>query len=295
MKVRCLSCGWDGDRKTDLPLNSEHPRPCPDCQAAVLVGPWLPTSSETTPSGIQIDFWDETRAEFPEATQRRRYLVNGEKFKSVTQYLGILDKPGIKFWVAELVAAGFNWQEQLKIEGRRGHVSHQMALDLLLGKRRSLSSLEPEHRPYGQAVMAWLLKRQPEVIAAERMVASIEHRFSGRFDLHAKLRGIPGSGRIDFKSKRKWPEDNKTGKRRPPYATEVMQLDMYEGGARESGYEEADYGMVVRLGPDGTFDETPFLLDPDRPRNLIAVDADLASAENAMAVGLETPELAVAA
>jgi len=292
VKVRCLTCGWDGERKSDLPLNVPHPKRCSRCDGEVLTGPWLPDSSETTPSGYRIEFWDEVRAEFPEARQRRRYLVNDKKLQSVTHFTGLLDKPGVKFWVADLVRQGLDWQEELKRAARRGTVSHKVVLDLLTGTRRSLSSVEDEHRPYAQAVSAWILERQPKVIEAERMVASLEHGYSGRFDLHAELRGWTNAPRIDFKSKERWPIDRQTGKRRPPYETEVMQLDLYEIAAVESGYPAADFGLIVRLGPDGTYDETPFLLSPTRPLSLLDVDASVADAKMALRVGLDREPIA---
>lgn len=291
MKVRCVNCGWDGDRKTDLLPNTPHPLPCPKCKREVLAGSWLPNSTETTPSGFLIEFYDETRAEFPEATQTRRYLVDGKKLPSVTHLTGLLDKPGVKYWVADHVREGRDWQAELKRAQRRGIASHDVALDLVLGKRRSLSTVDPEHRPYAQAVSAWVLERQPKVIEAERMVASVKHGFSGRFDLHAELRGWPGAPRIDFKSKEKWPVDQ-DGRRRVPYESEVMQLDLYELAAVESGYESADFGLIVRLGPDGTYDETPFLLSHTRPLSLLDVDASVADAKRALRTGLDREPIA---
>lgn len=292
MKVRCLTCGWSGERKSELPLNAPHPKPCHDCGGPVLTGPWLPNSVETTPSGERIEFYDEFRAELPSASQKRRYLVNGYKLPSVTHYTGLLDKPALLWWVADLVRQGLDWQDEKKRAGRRGTAAHDVALDLLTGKRRSLSSVDDEHRPYAQAVSAWILERQPKVIEAERMVASSSYGYSGRFDLHAELRGYSGSARIDFKSKEKWPVDRQSGKRRPPYETEVMQLDLYEIAAVESGYPAADFGLIVRLGPDGTYDETPFLLSHTRPLSLLDVDASVADAKRALRTGLDREPIA---
>lgn len=292
MKVRCIHCGWSGERKSELPPNAPHPKPCHDCGGPVLTGPWLPNSAETTPSGERIEFYDEFRAEMPTVPQKRRYLVNSYKLPSVTHFTGLLDKPGVKFWVADLVRQGLDWQEELKRAARRGTVSHKVVLDLLTGTRRSLSSVDDEHRPYAQAVSAWILERQPKVIEAERMVASPSYGYSGRFDLHAELRGYSGSARIDFKSKEKWPVDRQSGKRRPPYETEVMQLDLYEIAAVESGYPAADFGLIVRLGPDGTYDETPFLLSHTRPLSLLDVDASVADAKRALRTGLDREPIA---
>ena len=291
MKVRCLTCGWDGNRKSELPLNAPQPKPCPKCDGVVLTGPWPPNSAETTPSGLRIEFWDERRAEIPTAEQKRRYLVDGKKLPSVTHFTGLLDKPGLLWWVADLVRQGLDWQDEKKRAGRRGTVTHQVALDLLTGKRRALSSVEEAHRPYAQAISAWILERQPEVIEAERMVASVEHGYSGRLDLHAELRGWDGAPRIDFKTKEKWPVDQ-DGHRRRPYETEVMQLDLYEIAAVESGYPAADFGLIVRLGPDGTYDESPFRLCPFRPLSLLDVAASVADARKALATGLEREPIA---
>lgn len=287
--VRCRTCFWTGTRATDAPLNSAHPKPCPSGHE-VTVGPWPPSAVETTPSGLEIAFWDSENVETGQP-QQRRYLVDGERFPSVTTILGILDKSDFLIpWAVRLAEQGVNWRDVRDEAGERGRATHQLVLDVLLGRQRNLSSLTEDHRPYGQAAMKWLMRRSPAVIEAERMVASVEHGYTGRFDLLCRLDA--DRVRVDFKTVTEW--KYRDGKRLPPYPENALQLDLYEPAARESGYEAADYGMVVRLGPDGTFDETPFDFDFDRGAAIRAAYTARSEAGSALRRG-PVPPLAVAA
>lgn len=301
--VRCKTAGcyWTGNRKTDLPDGAELPKPCPNGHPVVVGGP-PPTSVETTPSGIRIEFWDSENAETGQP-QTRRYLVNGERLPSATTILGILDKPALLDWAARLAREGLNWREVRDEAGDRGTNAHALVLDVVTGKRRNLASLPPDHRPYGMAAMSWVLRRGPKVIEAERMVASLKHGFSGRTDLLFE----DVDGRLvlaDHKTISGWhyrrdKDGVPTETKLPPYDENALQLDLYAQALVESGYPKPDYGLVVRLGPDGQFDETPFLLDPSRGLRILGAYQAKAEAHKALAAGLpdpvEEPALAVAA
>lgn len=286
--VRCRTCFWTGNRETNAPLNSVHPKTCPNGHE-VVIGGWPASAIETTPSGLEIMFWDSENVETGQP-QQRRYLVNGERLPSVTTILGILDKSDALIpWALRQADEGLDWREVRDEAGERGRQTHTLALDVLLGRQRRLSSLAEEYRPFGQASMKWLSRRRPEVIEAERMVASVEHGYSGRFDLYARL----GSAcpLVDFKSITEWKFRN--GKLLPPYPENALQLDLYAGAMVESGYPNPDYGLVVRLGPDGNFYETELELDPQRGLAILGAYRSRAAASKALATGLT--ELAIAA
>ena len=289
-KVRCRTegCYWTGNRKTTEPDGTVLDKPCPQGHEVVVGGP-PPTSVETTPTGVEIAFWDETNVETGQP-QQRRYTVDGQRLPSVTTVLGVLNKPALLDWAARLAREGKDWRDVRDEAGDRGTNAHALALDVVLGKRRSLSSLPDEHRPYGQAAMAWVLERRPEVIQAERMIAS-GHGYSGRFDLLAGIRGH----RIlaDYKTVSKWHFNGEA--KLPPYPENALQLDLYANALVECGYETPDYGLVVRLGPDGEFEESYFELDYDRGLKILGAYRARGDAAAALAKGVTFEVAEVAA
>lgn len=291
---RCTSCFWTGSRKHEEPDNTPLPRPCPCCEeATVVAGGPPPTSTETTPSGFEIAFWDKVNIESGQE-QQRRYKVNGERFTSVTTITGILDKSDFLIpWAVRLERAGEDWREVKELAGKRGDAAHEVALAVVTGEVRRLSDMEEAHRPYGQAAMLWVSSRRPKVIQAEYMVASVKHAYTGRSDLFALIDDY--KVRVDYKSVEEWKYD-KAGNLYDPYPENALQLDLYEGAAVESGFEAADYGMVVRLGPDGEYVETPFALNPERGLKILGAYRARSEAKKALAADFAPPpQLQVAA
>lgn len=290
--VRCTArgCGWTGQRKAaaDLPLDTPLDKGCPRCDGEVKVGGPAPTSVQVTPAGIEIAFWDSQNVESG-LEQRRRYAIGGPpldghriKVPSVSTILGVLAKEGLLHWVYRLTLEGRDYRAERDEAGERGAAAHDLVVRAMLGERTSLADLPDEYRGWGRAAYRWLRHRRPEVIAAEQMVASVEYRYAGRFDLLARCEY--GLARIDFKTVNELKRD-RAGKPYPPYAENALQLDGYEGAARESGYEAADIGCVVRLGPDGQFHETFFELDPDRFLRIAGASRAVREAESALRAG----------
>lgn len=295
--VRCREegCYWTGQRATEAPLNSVLDKPCPNGHEVVVGGP-PPTTVETTPAGIEIAFWDSENVETGQP-QQRRYLCDGQKLPSVTTLLRILDKPALLDWAARLARDGVDWRDVRDEAGERGTNAHGIVLDILSGRQRRLSSVPEEYRPYGQAAMAWLAHRSPVVVEIERLVASPTHGYAGRMDLLCQFDGE--APLVDFKSVTAWhykrdKDGAETDQLLPPYPENVLQLDLYAGAAVESGYPSPDYGLVVRLGPDGTFHEAPVELDPDRGLAILAAYRAKAAASQAVSKG-RAPQLELAA
>lgn len=280
--VRCPECVWTGNRKSDPP----DAKPCPNGHP-VKVGPWPPTSVDTLPNGAEVAFYDTTNIESG-AKQRRRRLVDGVRFTSVTTVVGCLDKSERLIpWAIRLEREGKDWRQERDKAGDRGTSAHDVALAVLKGEAPRLSSMDPEHRPYGQAVMRFVAERRPKLILAEQTVAWREHRIAGRFDLYCELDGL--RVRLDFKTVTEWKYD-KDGKRYPPYPENALQLDLYEGCALDSGFDPSDYAMVVRLGPDGTYDEYPFLHDLNRGLRVLGAFRARQGANKALSAGLPERE-----
>jgi hypothetical protein len=265
--VRCLECDWKGARKTSAGHGERLPKPCPDDHPVIVFNP-PPSAIDETPSGIEIAFWDETD-ELTGFRQKRRYRVNGVELPSVTTIVKVLgDADPLIHWAVSLANQGLDWRAERDRAGERGRAGHDLLLRTMLRERTSLADLDDDFRAWGQGAFRWLSARRPQVFEGERMVASVDHGFSGRFDLYAGLRGWPGIPLIDFKTVTEWKYEK--GARRKPYAENVAQLDLYQAARIESGYAPADYGLIVRFGPDGTFDETPVRLDPQRGLDALA-------------------------
>ena len=267
-----------------------------------------PNKVETTPSGFEIAYWDEIGLDG--LPQQRRYRVNGEKFDSISTVAGALDKYALTPAAAKLEREGLQWlvEQGVDIRGldpaellelmrtsgvhydsvwevarRRGDVAHEMLLRLLRdGKVPRLSDYPEDIRPWLSGGLKFaidfdLIEGGAEILACEQMVASVEHRFAGRFDLLVRL----GNGdvvRPDFKTVTEWkykqracpercvgrdpdcPECHGTNKvdaeLLPPHPENLLQGEGYEIAAVESGYQPSDYRAVVRLGPDGNYDYT---------------------------------------
>jgi hypothetical protein len=218
-----------------------------------------PFQRRTMPNGTVVFYRDSDHSYFSGIHE-----VNGNwcgvqstRLVAVSTILRTLAKDALLDWAADLARVGEDWREVRGKAATRGTGAHDLVVGTLLKKRTSLADLPEKYRPWGQAAYRWLAHANPKVEAAEQVVVSTEHRYAGRFDLFT-ADGI----RIDFKTVTRWAERN--GKRLPPYPENVLQLDLYEQAAVESGFPAADVGMIVRLGPDGTYDETPVNPEPER-------------------------------
>lgn len=236
-----------------------------------------PNHTETTPSGIEIAFWDKIGLDGK--AQQRRYAVNGEKLVSVSTIAGVYDKfaltpaavkltekgvielaqNGVSLAAqtqeslrALMVEHGLHYDSIWQLARDRGDVAHGMLLGLVRGgKVPRLSQYPPDIRPWISAGLKWFMQASPEILDAERMVASVEHGYAGRFDLLCRLRD-GRTARIDYKTVTEWKHRN--GVLLPPYDENLIAPEGYEIAAVESGYPASDVRIVVRLGPDGNYD-----------------------------------------
>lgn len=237
-----------------------------------------PNAVELTPSGIEIAFYDSVGVDGE--PQQRRYLVDGERMVSVTTALGALSKgDALIWWALNLERKGQDWREVRDEAARRGTAQHHLLLEAMLGKRTSLGDLDDEHRAWGQAAFRWLRDRDPQVIAAERMLACPQYGYAGRFDLLTRIDGDPVI--VDFKTVSEFKTDQ-GGRRRPPYAENLLQLDLYAAALGPSGYEPVERGLIVRLGPDGTYEETFAAIDTARGLGALGAHQSKRAAERAL-------------
>lgn len=225
-----------------------------------------PNSIEVTPSGIEIAYYDSIGLDGE--PQQRRYLIDGKRFVNVTTILNTLSKgDALIHWAVNLQREGKDWRDVRDEAAQRGTNSHSLLLQVLTKGRAGLADLPDDERAYGQAVFRWVRDRRPEIELAETMIASVEHGFAGRFDVLGEIDGVRTLA--DLKTVTKWSYQG-PGKKRPPYDENLLQLDLYQQGLVESGYEPAERGLIVRVGPDGTYDETFVDLDPRRGLGVLA-------------------------
>lgn len=196
--------------------------------------------SVTTPSGIEITFDEE----------KHRYLVDGERYPSVTTLLGCIDKSGpLMAWAVAETKAGRDYRETRDTAATRGTSVHD-ALEVLAtdGTPPDLRNFPEEDRGYVQGLCGWWLKHDPVPTMVEQVVASKRLRFAGKFDLLAEVGGF--STLIDLK----------TSKR--VYETHHLQLGGYRLALTECGWEDPFEAAVLRVGEDGSYEYVPGKADP---------------------------------
>lgn len=162
---------------------------------------------------------------------------------AVSSVLGILDKPGLLHWVRDVTLRGERFWDVRDAAGTRGTSIHDAAERLALtGRAPKLSEFPEEDQGFVGALAGWWLQARPRKIATEVIVASLEHRYAGRFDLLADINGRRCL--VDFKTSRR------------VYPREMfLQLEAYEGASLECGHPPTDARLIVRLGEDGEFEE----------------------------------------
>lgn len=193
---------------------------------------------EELPSGEIVFYGD--------ASHRYWWLDPSEPRKvpltAVTSVLGILDKPGLLYWVRDVTLQGQRFWEVRDEASTRGTSIHDAAEHLAnTGRAPSLLDFPEPDRGYVQALAGWWLSARPAKIATEVIVASLQHGYAGRFDLLADIGGRRCL--VDFKtSKRLYPREM------------FAQLEAYEGASQECGHPPTDARLVVRLGEDGDYE-----------------------------------------
>lgn len=199
----------------------------------------------------------------------RKYTVNGDTVPSVTQILGVLDKPALVWWgmttgvegvckLANLLGDELDFTDPAGVvslltankmtvnhvrdqAGSRGTGVHDAAQSWATERKVLRPQQFPiEERGYVRGFTEFLLDHRPEFLETEVTVGSAEHSFAGRFDTLARL------------DERLVLLDYKTSKR--IYPEQFLQLSGYELARLEMGAEASDGQMVLRLAPDGSYE-----------------------------------------
>jgi hypothetical protein len=245
------------------------------------VTPRPPTSTEQTPAGHTVDFWDSVGQDGK--PQQRRYLVDGVKLPSVTTITGCLDKPGLIWWAVGLERQGIDHTTHKDEAAERGKQAHAVIVKMM-AETGTIGELPEEYRPWGQAAAKWMLQDEPQVLHAEAPVVGCNVDrpiYSGRFDLLAQVQDRRLL--VDFKTVGKWPwkKSRGGGKIRPPYEASVLQLNGYADALEPSGYPTVDGLLIVRLGPDGKFRANPVPFDVRAWRSVLSTYQSLKRVKSA--------------
>lgn len=147
---------------------------------------------------------------------------------STDKALEIMKDKGMRFWQRRDTAA------------LRGTSVHTAFEALAAGDSPVLRDYPESERGYVQAIARWWIDAQPEVHHSELMVASYVHGYCGRLDLIATLGGRRGV--IDLKTSKAVRE------------THHFQTAAYRIGVEEAGYGATDFGAILRVGADGTYE-----------------------------------------
>ena len=130
------------------------------------------------------------------------------------------------------------------------------------GTRPDPSIFPEEERGYVVGLLAFLDDVNPEPLAAEVMVGSVQHGFAGRYDIRLR---VPEECQVVF---------HRTPKKGPQYATlkpgvylgdlktskgvyqesHGRQLEAYEAASVECGYEPTEARGILHVGADGTYE-----------------------------------------
>ncbi|MBC7238508.1 MAG: PD-(D/E)XK nuclease family protein [Chloroflexi bacterium] len=180
------------------------------------------------------------------------YWLDGQPYVSVTEVLGVLDKPGLRYWFGQEVwramAANPSLSErealaapfQIVDDARaRGQTIHSI-VEAYKHTRKYIEGIPEKYRGYAQAFYRWTQDHGVEIVEHERTVVSRKYRYAGTLDLLVRLNG----GELPIIV------DCKTGK--DIYQEAFLQLAAYRQALKEGGQEVAGTAVLL-LQEDGSF------------------------------------------
>lgn len=193
---------------------------------------------------------------------RHRYRVKGETVPSVSRISGILEKPALVYWAANMAAdyigdtlkPGMELDEvniKMLVEGARtahraknklavdiGHLIHDWVEKFIKGEDPPM----PQNKEVLKGVSAflsWAEKENVKFVLSEQPVYSRKHHYAGRLDFTCKL------------GRKLYLGDLKTGKS-AGYAEQWLQLAGYwEARTEEFPKEEYAGFLIINAQPNG--------------------------------------------
>ncbi len=183
------------------------------------------------------------------------YWLDGQPYPSVTEIIGVLDKPSLRYWFGQQVYRAFaadpgmsekdalnapyRKSEQAKARGTAVHSIVEVAKNIE-DFEAWLQKQSEIYKGYGMAFLQWMKDAHPTIIEHERTVVSRKFGYAGTLDLLATLNG--NGQRIIV--------DCKTGK--DIYSEAFLQLSAYRQALKEEGVDTIGVAVVL-LGEDGSY------------------------------------------
>lgn len=255
---------WNTDGKAQVVHKEEGWKEVPSVTTVlgVLDKPGLPWWGMKT--GVEGTLELHKRGILREARLIEAGQMNGQKILAVPGEIGFgLVTAGVDEVLAHLTAQQLTVNHQRDRAGSRGNAVHD-AFELWAreGTRPTPDMFPPEERGYVEGLCSFLEDVDPEPLAAEVMVGSVEHGFAGRYDVRLR---INKECQVVYK---------RTPKRGAHYATlkpgvilgdlktssgiypksHYRQLEAYELASVECGYEPTDARGVIHVSADGGYE-----------------------------------------
>lgn len=180
------------------------------------------------------------------------YWLGEKPYPSVTNIIGILDKPSLRYWfgreVYRAMVADPTLSEQQALSKPyeisesakdRGSTIHSI-VEAWRQKQVYVDNVPQPFRGYAQAFYSWVKENHTEIVEHERTVVSKEHGYAGTLDLLIKLNG----------NKLPLVADVKTGK--DIYDEAWLQLSAYRQALAEEGIKTAGIAVVL-LQENGSY------------------------------------------
>lgn len=169
-----------------------------------------------------------------------KYLLkSGEQVPGVTTALGILEKIGLHYWIAEVTRKGEDWVKIRDAAGNIGTLVHSMILADLKGETLDTCDYSKNQIDKAETCLIkyydWKKKYNMEIMFCEQPLVSEIFKCGGTPDLAAIIDDVPTL--IDFKSGRNI------------YEEYWYQLAAYTQLLLERNFIPQRYG-IVRIGTD---------------------------------------------
>ena len=167
---------------------------------------------------------------------------SGERVPGVTTILGLLDKPAIHYWIADITKQGYDWTKYRDDKGDIGSLAHAMIMAELKGE--VIDTLEYSKVQIDQAEncylswLEWRKGRGMKHICIETPLVSERHQFGGTPDYLGWIDGLLVLG--DYKTGGIWREA-------------YIQTCAYRELLIENGYETPE--KIIILGIPRSEDE----------------------------------------
>lgn len=194
--------------------------------------------------------------------KRHRYTFDGKPMTGVTTILGVIAKPALINWAANMAAdyvkdnlTDIEELEKVCKEARKAHVrTRDKAADKGTNVHEEVEKIVNDAIENGgklihttheskqvQKFLDWAHENDVTFLASEFRVYSEKHWYAGTADLLFEMEG------------RKYIGDVKTGK--AVYPSYFFQMAAYRLAHEEmTGDSDIDGAMVIRLGKDGSFE-----------------------------------------